>query len=287
MLKKLIDKYRNADVIFRATLWFAAVTILNKGVALLTQPLINRILTIEEVGVVSLYTTWSSIFSIIATFNLFCGVLEVQLTNNKQDKDQVVGSLSFLSLAISAIFFGLVAIFITPISEFLTLKPTYIFIMAIMIVSQALFQFWCVPKCFDYSYKIYAAVVVGVFFCQSVLTVAFAWLFVDDRVLGRVLGLCIPEAIAAIVILFNIIRKTSFKYITKYWKCGIIFNLPLIPHYLSSLILASSDRIMIQKFTDETSVGLYSVAYSYSSLALIVLAAIGKAYTPFALEKIK
>ena len=124
-IRKLIGSYRSADVMMKATVWFTAVTLMNRGVSLLTQPLVNRLLSVEEVGLVSVYTTWSSIFSILATFNLFCGVLEVQITKNREDTRQIVGSLASLSCVIFAVFFALIGIFVQPISAFLELKPNY------------------------------------------------------------------------------------------------------------------------------------------------------------------
>ena len=63
--------------------------------------------------------------------------------------------------------------------------------------------------------------------------------------------------------------------------------MPLIPHYLSSLLLASSDKVMIQKMVGDQSVGLYSVAYSYAGLGLIVFTALNNAYSPFAMNAIR
>jgi O-antigen/teichoic acid export membrane protein len=75
--------------------------------------------------------------------------------------------------------------------------------------------------------------------------------------------------------------------LTKYWKQSIKFNIPLIPHYLSSIILASSDKVMIQKFSSEYYVGLYSVSYSFANLSNIVFNAINNSYTPWAYRAIK
>ncbi|MBQ5927246.1 MAG: polysaccharide biosynthesis protein, partial [Clostridia bacterium] len=79
----------------------------------------------------------------------------------------------------------------------------------------------------------------------------------------------------------------DLKKITQYWVKGLKFNIPLLPHYLASMLLASSDKIMIQRAVGEVSVGLYSLAYSYSSLALIVFTALNNAYTPYSLRLIK
>ena len=287
MLKKLIQKYKDSDVVFKASIWFVLVTVINNAASLLTQPIVNRILSVEEVGVYGVYLTWSSILSILSTFNLCYGVLEVLITKDKADSDNIVSSLSTVSSIIWTVFFALVFIFIGPISALLKLKPIYIVILALTVWADAMVQFWCVKKRFFYLYRQYSALMVALFVTKSALSVTLAYLIADDRVLGRVLGMCLPPLFAAVVLYVSSLKRTGLRGITKYWKRGINFNIPLIPHYLSSILLASSDKIMIQHLSDETSLGFYSLAYTFSGLALIVFTAVNNAYTPIAYELIR
>ena len=286
MLKKLIQKYKDSDVVFKASIWFVLVTVINNAASLLTQPIVNRILSVEEVGIYGVYLTWNSILSILSTFNLCYGVLEVLITKDKADSDNIVSSLSTVSSIIWTVFFTLVFIFINPISALLKLKPIYIVILALTVWGDAMVQFWCVKKRFFYLYRQYSALMVALFLTKSALSVTMAYFF-SDRVLGRVLGMCLPPLLAAVVLYISSLKRTGFRGITKYWTRGIKFNIPLIPHYLSSILLASSDKIMIQHLSDETSLGLYSLAYTFSGLALIVFNAVNNAYTPTAYELIR
>ncbi len=288
LIKNIIQKkYKDSDVVFRASIWFVLVTVINNATSLLTQPFINRILTVEEVGVYGVYLTWNSILSILATFNLCYGVLEVLITKHKDDSDLIVASLSSASTLIWAIFFGLIFLFIEPISAVLGLKPIYIVVLGITIWADAVVMFWCVKQRFFYNYRLYSAFMVALFVIKCALSVSLAYLVESDRILGRILGMCIPPLCAAIVLYVSMLRKTRIKRITNYWKKGIKFNIPLIPHYLSSVLLASSDKIMIQRLDGETSVGLYSLAYTFSGLALIVFGAVNSAYTPTAYDLIR
>ena len=286
-LKKLIQIYRDSNVIVRAGIWFMLVTIIDKGIAVLTQPIINRILSVDEVGIVGVYTSWRSVFSVLATFNLFGGVLEVNLTKTPEEKDNAVASLCSLSLFISMVFWGIFFVFGRGLSDFMGLKPVYMLIMALAVTAEAIIQFWAVPKRFEYSYKSYAILIVGLFFFKSVLSVLLAYLLKNDRVLGRILGLAVPAVLIAVVLLFIIFGKKRTSSLFSYWKKGFLFNLPLIPHYLSSILLASSDRIMIQQLNGESDVGLYTVAYSFASLTLIVFNALNSTYNPVSMKAIK
>jgi O-antigen/teichoic acid export membrane protein len=271
---------------FKASIWFVLVTVINNATSLLTQPFVNRILSVEEVGVYGVYLTWNSILSILATFNLCFGVLEVLITKNKEDSDNIVSSLSTLSFTIWLCFFALIFLFINPISEWLGLKPIYIFVLALTVWGDTMVQFWCVKKRFFYTYRQYSVLMVSLFVTKSLMSVSMAYFF-EDRVLGRVLGMCLPPLCAAVVLHSMSLRKTGLRHITKYWRRAVKFNIPLIPHYLSSVLLASSDKVMIQHLVGDQEVGLYSLAYTFSGLALIIFGAVTNAYTPTAYELIR
>lgn len=287
LIMSLKRYYSNTSTIAKASLWFVLVTIIDKAISVLTQPFINRILSVEEVGVYGSYMSWHSIFAVIATFNLYCGILEVLLTKEADNKKQIVKSLASLSLAISFVFFAVCILFIHPLSTLLKLKPEYIVVMGVSIIAEAIIQFWCVPKRFEYSYKDYSFLMVGLFFFKSVLSVGLAYFMYKDRAFGRMLGMTIPSVFAAIALGKSLFADAHVKGISSYWKQALNFNIPLLPHYLSSILLASSDRVMIQRLAGDKEAGLYTVAYSFASLTLIVFQALNNAYSPYALKAIK
>lgn len=286
-LKAIFDKYKNLNIMLKASLWFVIVTIFDRSVSILTQPFLNRILTVEEVGAYGVYQSWYSIFNIIATFYLFCGILEVYLTNDKDNKNSIVSSLTSLSILLCTVVFIPVFVFRNSIGNFLSIKPSYLLIMGLTIVSEAIINFWVVPKRYEYSYKTFSFMTGGLFLAKSLLSVLFAYLFVNERLLGRLIGTLLPSIIVAPILLVDIFKKSGFHAITKYWKKALLFNLPLIPHYLSSVLLSSSDKVVIENLTSTVDVGYYTVAYSFASLALIVFTALNSAYSPFAMKAIK
>ena len=286
-IKKLLTTYRNSNIVVRAGIWFLLVTVIDKGIAVITQPIVNRILSVEEVGVFGVYNSWRSVFAVLATFNLFGGILEVHLTKTPEEKNDVVASLCSLSLLISLIFWFVFFLFGNQLSAFLGLKKIYLVFMALAITAETIIHFWTVPKRFEYLYKPYALLIVGLFIVKTTASVLLTYFLKEDRVLGRIVGLAVPPLIVAVVLLVQIIYRGQKSRLTAYWKHGFLFNLPLIPHYLSSILLASSDKIMIQKLSGKADAGLYTVAYSFSSLALIVFNALNNTYNPISMKAIK
>ena len=76
-------------------------------------------------------------------------------------------------------------------------------------------------------------------------------------------------------------------YNREYWTSGLRFNLPLLPHYLSLLILSQSDRIMITKFAGSDKAGIYNLAYQVSVVMNVVADAMNGALTPWVYRKLK
>ena len=66
-----------------------------------------------------------------------------------------------------------------------------------------------------------------------------------------------------------------------------MFNLPLIPHYLSQIVLNSADRIMISSMVGESEAGIYSLAYSLSSIMTLFNTALMQTLNPWIYKKIK
>ena len=76
-------------------------------------------------------------------------------------------------------------------------------------------------------------------------------------------------------------------FCVKYWKFILAYCIPLIPHFLSSQILTRFDRIMISDMCSTSEAGIYSLAYSLSTLMTIVNDAILKSFTPWTYQVIK
>ena len=83
-----------------------------------------------------------------------------------------------------------------------------------------------------------------------------------------------------------IAMKAKFQLRIDYCIYALKFNIPLIPHYMSMYILASSDRIMITKMIDTTSTAIYSVAYTVASVIQILWTSIEASLSPWIYERL-
>ena len=109
----------------------------------------------------------------------------------------------------------------------------------------------------------------------------------EDKVLYVVAIRTVIQFITSIPFLCSNLKGNS-KVFDKYIAIDAIkYNLPLIPYYLSMVLLNSSDKIMIQKIYGYEETAIYSIAYSISMMIFIVSGALNLAIQPWLFKKIK
>jgi O-antigen/teichoic acid export membrane protein len=110
--------------------------------------------------------------------------------------------------------------------------------------------------------------------------------FSDEKGIAKIMAVALVNICAGLFFyIFNIIKGRKF-FIKEYWSFAFKFNLPLIPHYLSMVVLAQSDKIMIERMFSEREVAIYSVAYSFSLIMNIITTSINSSYVPWTYRKL-
>ena len=70
MVIERIKKYKNAPVAVKASVAYTVCNIIQKSLSFITVPLFTRLLTTDEYGQFSVYTSWQGILAIFITLNL-------------------------------------------------------------------------------------------------------------------------------------------------------------------------------------------------------------------------
>ena len=158
--------------------------------------------------------------------------------------------------------------------------------MMLMIWAAGAFRFWAAEQRNTYKYRLLVAVTLIVSIIKPALGILLV-IHAEDKVTARILGLCIAEVIGYSWCFFIQMYRGKRFYSRKYWKYALMFNLPLIPHYLSQTILTSSDRIMIRDLVGASEAGIYALAYSISKIMFMFNRALTQTLSPWMYRKIK
>lgn len=109
----------------------------------------------------------------------------------------------------------------------------------------------------------------------------------SQKGIARILSVVVVNVFVGLFFyIYNFIKGKTFYY-KEYWKFALLFNLPLIPHYLSMVVLSQADRIMIEKMFGQEKIAIYSVAYSVSMVMNIIVTSINSSYVPWTYQKIE
>lgn len=276
----LKKKYHKMSTPVRASLWYTVCNIINKGIALLSTPIFTRILTEEQYGAFAIFQSWYSIIIIFTSLNVFLGGYQKGLILFKDDIKKFTSSQLGLTTIIT--FFGL---FIYSICDkfwfgIFDLPKNLMFAMFLELLLTPALELWSSQQRFDYKYKRYV-------FLTLVMTIisvgggVIAVLYSRYKLEARVYTDVLSKSLFAGILFIFIFKEGKCFFSKKYWKYALLFNLPLIPHYLSNYILNQSDRVMIGKMVGNTQAAYYSIAYTISTMMILITGAINNSLTPY------
>lgn len=276
---------RSNDAV-KASFWFLISSVIQKGITALYTPLFTRMMSSDAYGTYTIYQSWYSIVLIFATLNLSAGVLNNALTND-YDRAGEIGA-SFVGLSTLAAFLcAIIFVIIRPFTiNFIRLKPYYLMIMIVEALFASAYSIWAAMQRYDYKYK-------GIVAC-SIIT-AFVWPVIalisvhraEDKAFALIMSYASIQVIIGAFFYVTLLVKGKKFFSNKYWKFALSFNIPLIPHYLSYMLLNQSDRIMIDYLVNSSSAAFYGVAYSVSMVIMLVVSAVNSTLTPFVYKTIK
>lgn len=287
-MKKLLQFYRNLKQPVKAAGWFLICSFLQKGIAMLTTPIFTRVMTEAEYGSFSEYNSWFSILQIIVSLNLAAGVYTRGLVKNESDQARFSSSLLGLSTTIILTFALIFGIFHTYIEKLLGLSLLMITIMLVDIWSIAAYQFWSNRERVNYQYKRLVGVTLSYVILRPCLSLVAVLLCREEHQMEmRVIATAFVNFCLFSVLYFSITKKGKCFYHKEYWRYALRFNLPLLPHYLSQVILSQSDRLMISKLCGTTQTAYYSVAYTLATVLQLLNNSISGTMNPWIYKTLK
>lgn len=280
MLDKILKKYRNMSIPAKAAIWFVVCNILQKGISVITVPIFTRLLSTEEYGIYSLYLSWLNIITIFTSLNLYYGVFNNAMLKYKDDRDRYTSSMQGLVVVSTAVVFGIYLVTQSGVNQFSGLSTVCFILMFIELLVTPALQFWSARQRFDYKYK----KLIILTLTKSILNPLLGIIVViisNGGALARIIATVVVELCFCGSLAIYQFRKGRCFYDRQYWTYALKFNLPLLPHYLSGMILNQADRIMIQSLVGTMEVAIYSVAYNVGMLMQLFTNAINSSFTPW------
>lgn len=283
-MKNLLLKIKNLPAGVKASVAFFFASVITSGIAYIVTPIYTRLLSAEEYGQTSVFLTWVQVFGIVAMFCLNYGVFNNGMLDFKDKRDDFSYSMLILSNIITLIFSALIIGLYPFIKDLINMDLPLVILMCLLFLFQPAYNFWLARQRYELKYKSTVIWVVVSAFASPLVAVISILFFKSNRLYARLFGAELTLIFIYVLFYIYLGYKNKFKLNISYWKSALLFNIPLIPHYLSTYLLGNSNKIMISHLVGDTAAAYYSVAHSVSIVATIVWSAANSSLVPFTYE---
>lgn len=285
-LEKQIERYALIPIQVKASIWFTICSVLQKGISIITVPLFTRIMTREQYGYYTTYISWYNVLLVFTSLNLFYGVFNNAMLKYKDDRASYISSMQGLVFTITAAFFVFYLVIQEKANVMLEMSTPLVLMLFLELLLTPSLQFWFAANRFEFKYKNIVAVTIIKSIANPLLGLVLV-LISEQKEVARIASIVITEGIVCSIITVIQFSRGKRFFSKEYWKYALLFNLPLLPHYLSGQILNQSDRIMISRMVGNSAVAIYGVAYNIGLLMNIFTNAIIGAYTPWFYQSVE
>lgn len=289
--KKIKDRFFLIPKPAKAAIVFTIATFMTQGLYIITTPIFTRIMSTEDIGIVTLFNSWNQLIGVIAGLGLTSGSFSIAMMEYKQERSRYISSVLFLSTISSLILFLFYLINRNLVEKLIGLQSPLVLLLFIGFIFNPATNFWIARQKYEYKYKKTAILSVLISVLSPLFAICAILLFggSDNYSLATIRLYASSLITLPISIMFYIFLLRDGKLLVskKYWKFAFKLSIPLVIHALAKQVLDISDRIMIQHYEGLDKVGIYGILYSVGSLSLIAWGAINSSLIPFMFQKIK
>lgn len=270
----------------RASVAYATCSIVQKCISFINMPIFTRLMSTDEYGEMTVYSSWSAIFSIILTLNLAYGSFSPAMLKFEKDRDRYISAIQGIWLVLCGFFLAIYLPFQAFWNDILDLPTLFVIFLILETLSINSINLWSGKKRFDYEYKPVVALTLLMSVASTTVSLAFV-LLSEQKGYARIIGhVAATFAFGSIIFGLNTIRGKSVFH-KEYWKYALGFNIPLLAYYLSQMVFNQSDRLMINHYCGKGKAAIYGVAYALAMILTFVLNSINNSYVPWFYKKIK
>ncbi len=258
-----------------------------KGITFLSAPIFTRLLSTSNYGDVGAYISYESIIYIILGLALHASINNAKY-KYKEKLDEYVSSLVLLAMVSLAAWLLFANVFYDLYSERVGFSRFVVNVLLFHSFASALHQIYNAYIGLYYEYKSY----LKLSYFHSLGNMAFSLILVltvfrDDRTTGRIIGISVPMILIGLYIVCFFFRKARPRFDFAYWKYGVIYSLPIVPHGISQVILNSFDKIMIRDMIGSAEAGIYNFSYVVNTIVSVAKTALENVWKPWVYDKME
>ncbi len=247
------------------------------GIGFISAPLFSRLLGTSDYGLVQVYNTWVTLAGVIFTLQAGAALGNARISFKREEQEAF--QASSLGLILTSY----------SICSFFTLIISIIFKLNLFIVLLGLIQglgAYCVSFIgtkftFEFEAKKNFILAVVIAFMNVGLSLFFMTIMdKSENYMGRIYGASVTYLVGFIFVIIYVFQRNHTFFNHHYWMFTVSITTPIIFHNLAYTVLNQSDRIMLQRMIDNSTVGIYTLAYSFSSVLTVIYSALNTSWVP-------
>lgn len=286
MKRNIFEIYKKIALPAKASFWFIVCNVIHKSMYFLMIPIYTRIMTTEQYGTYSVFSSWVLIICAFAGLNLAGNSYNVGMIKNENQQDEYTSAILGLWWTNTTI-----VLLILLLSKNLWIKSTDISLTILIaifvdIYATAGIDLWTARQKFDYKYKALVILTFSIAFLTALISIGVVTLS-EKKELAAIWCKVGVLAFHSIIVSLLLIKNGRKLFDKHFWKTAYKFNIPLIAYYLSLTILNQSDRLMINYYCGTSEAGIYSIAYSLAMIFTLFNTAINGAFVPWEFRNIR
>ena len=280
------EKIRNMPGTVKASAVFAFCGICQKGISFIVVPIYTRLMPTEAYGKYSIFLSWYQLLMVFTTLNMWNYLINNGLTKYGEKGWDFIAALQGLSTMITCVW---IAVYIPFSGLWEKLTGLSLPMMALMFAELLVmpsFEYYCAVKRYYFQAGRVAALTLLTSLLIPVVSIPLI-LLMEDKGFAAILGRVLPSVLVYGCVSVLLLKRGRKLFDREYWMFALRFNLPLVPHFLSMMVLQQSDRIMIGRMCGEADAAVYSVAYQAGMALQLVNAAVLNVFVPYTYRVVK
>ncbi|MBR2650527.1 MAG: oligosaccharide flippase family protein [Clostridia bacterium] len=286
----------------RASLFFTASNILSKACALIFTPIFTRLLSREEYGTYSLFSSYLSVLLVLGSLEISGSVIMRAFQKYRELKNLTALVASGISAISSSLVF-LAFLLIKRIRAGAELFPYSDVMLAVIMLSTAIINIFVSKTKFLYKWGVALSVSVIQSLLIPILGIGLIninpFTYADHVGLKLAAASAVSAGTALVFILVTVsaskreLRASSLSGRALLLKIREIaasvlrLAVPLLPYYLSVMVISQADRIFISEYFNKEAVAVYSVSYSLGISLNAICSGLTGALCPWIMRKVR
>ncbi len=254
-------------------------TLALKAAFIFAIPLLTRILTTEEYGIIALFNSYLGIAIILFPLYLYSAVGRYYYESTSDFEDFVGTSLvlSFGFYVLSIFIIVLLQYSVFDLENGGSLLFCFLLVVSGMKIVSTIYYLILIPKRMS---RQTAKLQITEGYINILFSIILVLLLPSKKYFGPIIGIFISSFVILLYSSFKLIKLIKFNIRWSHVKYILLFSLPQLPYALSGIIMEQFGKIIVGKTKGYSDLGIYSLGFQVATIYILLTTAIRTALIP-------